>query len=231
MPGTTKGRAPARRWRLPLVLAVAGVAALAVAQLPGSAPAGPVEAPPRTSGPETGPGSPAMAAPGARPTVRTEDRLHGPHVPVSDPVSVRIPALALSAPLTRLGLAPDGTLEVPQTGEEVGWFVGSATPGALGPAVIAAHVTWGGSRAAFSEVATLDRYDRVLVHRQDGRVAVFEVTDIDRFPKSRFPTEAVYGATDHAALRLITCAGAFDPASGRYPDNVVVFARLVGARR
>jgi hypothetical protein len=39
----------------------------------------------------------------------------------------------------------------------------------------------------------------------------------------------VYGNTDHAALRLITCGGNRDPGESRYPDNVVVFARLVSA--
>jgi hypothetical protein len=36
----------------------------------------------------------------------------------------------------------------------------------------------------------------------------------------------VYGNTDHAALRLITCGGPFDSA-GHYRDNVVVLASLV----
>jgi hypothetical protein len=40
------------------------------------------------------------------------------------------------------------------------------------------------------------------------------------------PTKLVYGNTDHAALRLITCGGPFDSA-GHYRDNVVVLASLV----
>ena len=58
----------------------------------------------------------------------------------------------------------------------------------------------------------------------------FEVTGVRRFPKKRFPTELVYGNTDHAALRLITCGGAFDVSTGHYVDNIVVFASLVGSR-
>jgi len=47
--------------------------------------------------------------------------------------------------------------------------------------------------------------------------------------KDHFPTLLVYGNTDHAALRLITCGGAFDYATGHYVDNIVVFASLVSS--
>ncbi len=56
---------------------------------------------------------------------------------------------------------------------------------------------------------------------------MFEVTGVRRYPKDRFPTQLVYGNTDHAALRLITCGGSFDYSTGHYRDNVVVFASLV----
>ena len=50
---------------------------------------------------------------------------------------------------------------------------------------------------------------------------------VRRYPKDHFPTQLVYGNTDHAALRLITCGGSFDFSTGHYLDNVVVFATLV----
>ena len=66
----------------------------------------------------------------------------------------------------------------------------------------------------------------MAVTRKDGKTAVFTVSRVARFAKSQFPTHAVYGAIDHAGLRLITCGGTYDAASHRYLDNVVVFARL-----
>jgi hypothetical protein len=39
----------------------------------------------------------------------------------------------------------------------------------------------------------------------------------------------VYGNTDHAALRLITCGGTFDPSARSYEDNVVAYASLVSS--
>jgi hypothetical protein len=64
----------------------------------------------------------------------------------------------------------------------------------------------------------------VLVHRVDGTTARFTVTAVDRYPKDRFPTGAVYGPTPRAELRLVTCGGDFDPHRGSYTDNVVVTA-------
>ena len=64
--------------------------------------------------------------------------------------------------------------------------------------------------------------------RDNGVVAVFEVTRVERYPKSSFPTDVVFGAIDHAGLRLITCGGDYEHAAHRYSDNVVAFARLTG---
>jgi hypothetical protein len=58
-------------------------------------------------------------------------------------------------------------------------------------------------------------------------VAVSRVT---RVPKHAFPTEQVYGHTDHAALRLITCGGTYLEKRHRYLENVVVYARRDGRR-
>ena len=54
------------------------------------------------------------------------------------------------------------------------------------------------------------------------------VLRVERNAKTRFPTDDVYLSTLQPTLRLVTCGGAFDPASGHYADNVVVFASLAG---
>lgn len=64
-----------------------------------------------------------------------------------------------------------------------------------------------------------DDVDRVAAHER--RVRPIEGTP--------FPTELVYGNTDNAALRRITCGGPFDHPSGHYTDNVIVFASLGGS--
>jgi hypothetical protein len=41
---------------------------------------------------------------------------------------------------------------------------------------------------------------------------------------------AIYGATWWPTLRLITCGGRFDPSTGHYLANTVVFAEYAGQR-
>ncbi len=151
-------------------------------------------------------------------------------MPDSRPVQISVPSLGLRSGLIDLGLNADRTMEVPRDPADVGWFDQSVTPGSLGPAVLAGHVTWNREPAVFFRLAELGKGDRIEVARKDGSTAVFAVTDVQQHPKDRFPTEAVYGAIDHAGLRLITCAGTYDDANARYLDNVVVFAKLVRAQ-
>lgn len=152
----------------------------------------------------------------------------------SHPVAIDIPTISVQSELQHLGLTAEHTLEVPAPGphyNEAAWYKYSATPGAPGPAVILGHVdSAADGPSVFFSLRELQPQDQILVTRADGVVAVFEVDSIGRYPKVEFPTELVYGNTDHAALRLITCGGEFDEADGHYLDNIVVFASLVGAR-
>jgi hypothetical protein len=40
----------------------------------------------------------------------------------------------------------------------------------------------------------------------------------------------IYGPAQYAALRLITCGGAFDTSTGHYLSSTVVFASLTSSR-
>jgi hypothetical protein len=148
-------------------------------------------------------------------------------LPQSRPVQLHIPAIGVSAGFVRLGLEPDGTMEVPKSAHEAGWYRGAPTPGARGPAVVTAHVDWLHEKGVFHDLGRVRPGDEVTVDRTDGAAAVFGVTRIEQYPKSQFPIEDVYGDTDGAELRLITCGGHFDHATHSYSDNVVVYARMV----
>ena len=150
-------------------------------------------------------------------------------LPRSEPTRVIIPTLDLSVRAIELGLRPDGTMEVPANGALAGWYAGAPTPGELGPAVITAHVRWKGERGAFADLTKLDPGDQIGVRRADGSTVLFEVLRVEQYAKDRFPTAEVYGDIQAAGLRLITCGGDADPETGDYPDNVVVYAGLVGS--
>ena len=158
------------------------------------------------------------------------DQTKGLVLPESEPVAVSIPKIGVQSTLVDLRLRKNGAMEVPKDPADAGWFSRGPTPGALGPAVIAGHVTWNGVPAVFHRLGTMRRGDQVTVNREDGKTAVFTVTRVAQFSKSRFPSRAVYGAIDHAGLRLITCGGSYDAARHEYLDNVIVFARLETVR-
>lgn len=147
-----------------------------------------------------------------------------PPVVASDPVRVVIPALGLDEALIDLGIAEDGTMEVPVEYDEVGWFTGGGRPGGTGPTVIAAHVDSPTGPAVFQSLRDLAAGDTVEVQDADGRTHSYRVTEAADYPKSAFPTARVFGATARDELRLITCGGIFDRNAGSYVDNHVVYA-------
>jgi sortase (surface protein transpeptidase) len=84
-------------------------------------------------------------------------------------------------------------------------------------------------RGIFFELGALRPGDQITVTRADSTAAVFQVDRVESYPKDSFPTLEVYGNTDHAALRLITCGGAFDRSTRNYLDNIVAYASLVSS--
>lgn len=147
--------------------------------------------------------------------------------PVAEPVSLTIPSIGVQTQLIHLGLTSSGALQVPPTTAVAGWYTGSPRPGAIGSSVIAGHIDSYLGPGVFYHLSQLRTGDRVYIRRADGTLAAFSVTRVEMYSKDKFPTEAVYGPTPDAELRLITCGGTFDPALGSYLSNVVVFATEV----
>ena len=149
--------------------------------------------------------------------------------PVAAPVSLTIPLIGVQTNLMTLGLKSDGELQVPplSSASVAGWYTGSPRPGAIGSAIIVGHVDTKSRPAVFFRLNTLTRGDKIYVKRADGTVAEFRVTSVEQYPKDHFPTQAVYGAVPDPELRLITCGGAWDPATHHYVLNIVVYATEV----
>ncbi|MGW5577793.1 class F sortase [Micromonospora chokoriensis] len=207
------------------LLAVAGILTVTAAVTIGFAVADPGGDPPRPEASAAAPAGNASPVPATRPGELTS----GPLMASSPPTRVSIPSLKATAAIVALGLQADGAMQVPDSATDVGWFTKAPTPGALGPAVLAGHVNWKGRRGTFFDLGKLPVGAGITVDRQDGGTAMFTVTRVEQYPKDRFPTDEVYGATDHAALRLVTCGGEFDDATQHYRDNVIVYARLAHA--
>lgn len=150
-------------------------------------------------------------------------------LPKSVPTAISIPAIGVkNAPISSVGLNADQSVEVPPLTKPnlVGWYKHRATPGEKGAAVLLGHVDGYGKPAVFYKAHTLKAGDTISVKRKDASVATFTVDSLEKVDKDAFPTEKVYGATDSAELRLVTCGGDFDAATGHYTDNVIVYAHL-----
>ena len=171
---------------------------------------------------------PAPAAPRPAKTSTTAEPTLPAVMPASLPVSLSIPSIGTHTELLELGLRGNGALEVPPDGPgaPAGWYKGSPTPGERGPAVLLGHVNaLGGGPGVFAGLRSLREGDRLEVSRQDGTVATFNVVRGEQFRKDAFPTQTVYGNTKGSELRVITCDG-YNPATGLFEDNYVVFATL-----
>jgi sortase (surface protein transpeptidase) len=145
---------------------------------------------------------------------------------MTQPTRVIIPSIGVNAAIIAEGLTSSGTLNTPPlTGSganDVGWWDGGYSPGQYGPAVLVGHV----NSAAMGNLvfANLDRMVAGEAIEVEPGNLWFTVTGTQEVSKNAFPTQAVYGSTSSPTLRLITCGGAFDSASGHYVDNFIVYA-------
>lgn len=212
-----------RRARVALV---AGAAVIAVGLGTGAALA--VQA-----GDTTGDATPQAAAPTATGTANpwsaggVQDPQASAAVEADVPVRVVIPAIGVDSTLEDLPIMDDGRLQSPVDFQKAGWFSGGTVPGEIGPAIIAGHVDTATGPAVFARIDELRDGDTVEVTDASGAVHTFAVTDRVQTAKAEFPTSDVYGTVPAPELRLITCGGEFDTATGHYTDNFVLSLQLV----
>jgi LPXTG-site transpeptidase (sortase) family protein len=161
-------------------------------------------------------------------TATTTDR-HVRTLARSAPMRLRIPAIGIQAPVAAVGLNANDTVQVPPLNDHnlTGWYEYGPSPGQRGPAVLLGHVDSVTGISVFFHLKDLHKGDKIYITLADGKTATFAVDGLQRVSKTAFPTSAVYGKLSYAGLRLITCGGTFDPTTGHYADNIIVYAHLV----
>ncbi|MGC4896281.1 class F sortase [Micromonospora sp. DT31] len=180
----------------------------------------------RTAGPfewaDASAGSSPVASPPAPAPVRKA---------AGRPVRLTVPAIKVVAPVTPVGQARDGSVDVPPLTEhnQTGWYDRGAVPGEPGRAIIVGHVDTKTGPAVFYRLHSLKPGTRVQVTRSDRRVVTFKVDSVEYFDKTNLPAARVYGDSGPAELRLITCGGEFLGGRTGYRKNVIVFASLATA--
>lgn len=225
-PGHRRGPLASTAAGVLLLLTLAGCAdGPATTPDAGSAPSASVSAPaPGTPGAPPVASASATAAPAAAPAQQLP-----PVMAASAPVTLTIPSIGVRTDLLHLGLEENGSLKVPEdtgSGTPGSWYDGSPTPGERGPSVILGHVNaLGGNKGVFADLRKLTPGAEINVSRADGSTAVFTVDRGALYPKNEFPTVEVYGNTDGAEIRLVTCDG-YDAATGEFDDNYVIYATL-----
>jgi hypothetical protein len=91
------------------------------------------------------------------------------------------------------------------------------------------HVDNTQGQAVFFQLRTLVAGDQVTVQLADGVTTQFAVRSVAMYAKPQFPAAQVYGWHGDDSLQLVTCGGTFDPGTGSYLSNVVVYTTLVSA--
>jgi len=203
------------RWlALSVLLGAAGLTLLGIAV---TVPAGEVGPSFRSAPPIVATPPVPIKAPAGRP----------PAVVRSAPVELSIPAIGVDTRLSSLGLRPDGTVEVPTSYHEAGWYRFGPSPGQAGNAVVLGHIDSVSGRGVFFELRALHRGNLIRVSLADGRRVVFAVRSMATYTKATFPARQIYAGNGPSTLELVTCAGTFDHTTHHYLSNLVVSASLV----
>ena len=146
-----------------------------------------------------------------------------PVVRPTGPMAITIPSIGVKAGIVGVGLQADGAMQLPEP-DQVGWYKRGPRPGAPGPAVLIGHVDSRTGPDVFYRLRELRPRDEILIRQRDGSTTRFIVGRLERHPKTALPTNRIWPTTSKPVLRLITCGGPFNHATGHYRDNLIVYA-------
>lgn len=140
-----------------------------------------------------------------------------------------IPSIGVKAKIDGVGLTSDGNMDVSKNTDAVSWFELGAAPGEKGHAVMAGHLdTDSGADGVFNKLDELKKGDGIFVVNADREVLYFQVSEVGVYDRNGAPMNEIFGPSDKARLRLITCAGKWNGRVGQYEKRLVVFADLAG---
>lgn len=215
-----------------VVAALAAVAAIVVGVslvLPRPAPAPAPEAAPSTTAP---PASATTDPPATTSTpVGRQDASIGAQArtEVDEPVAVRLPSLGVDLDVVRVGVRDDGQMDVPLLVSEAGWYRYGPAPGAdAGNAVLAAHVDSDRGPAPMAVLLDVEVGTEVEVETASGATLRYRIDEVEQLGKETLPLDEIFARDGDHRLRLVTCAGDWDPVAQAYEDNVIATASLIG---
>jgi Sortase domain len=149
----------------------------------------------------------------------------GPPVVPEPPTALAIPALRVQATVVPVDTSGE-ILGVPADPAQVGWWTGSALPGAAsGTVAIDGHIDSASTGpGAFYQLANLHIDDLLIITTTTGDRRNYAVTGRRTYHKANGLPPDLFATTGPPRLVLITCSGSFDRSTGSYSHNIVVFA-------
>ncbi|MCB2413012.1 class F sortase [Demequina sp. TTPB684] len=170
---------------------------------------------------------PAISAPvvvGAVPIRSSEPEAVAAHAEVV-PNCLAIPSVGVDMNVITTGLAPDGSMALPESSATAAWYRHGGLPGERGrAALIAAHVSSAvDGEGPFARLARLAPGAEVAIALSDGTVNSFAVARVEHISKQTVDFEAI-SAGSPGMVVLVTCGGAWDAKAQSYDDNVIVWA-------
>lgn len=222
--GAGRGAGPARPVRrlvlagLVVALAVTGCAGTGSDRVdPAPAPTTEAAAPPAAA-----PAPPTAPVPDV--PVRPATEMPAP--PPPPPVSVSIADLGIAMPVDPVGVEPDGSMSLPETGDRAGWYqFGPSASSEKGAVVVAAHVdTRATGIGEFAKLVDIQPGAQIALVDSAGATFTYTVSTTERIAKAEVPLDRVFDRAGDRRLVLVTCGGKFDRETGHYVDNVIVTA-------
>lgn len=222
-----------------------GIAAVALIVVGGAT----ASAPPTTAGgPLPPPGAATLSVPASSPspqprtTPAPEPVRVAPEVEVADasvapapktfpaPARIHYPGIGANMPATAVGVAPDGSMEIPEDAAQAGWYRFSAAPTAPeGSTIIAAHA---GSiptpRGPLYDLRSSRAGQLIEIIDKAGAMTRWKVSTVEQSHKETLDLDPYFSETGERKLVLFTCGGRWDPARQSYDDNIIVTATRAG---
>jgi hypothetical protein len=187
--------------------------------------------------PGPGPARPSQGSSAGSPSDVDSEHRAGPHARLrsaTHPLLLHIEDLGVLAPIERVGVLTDGSMEIPDDISVVGWYATEhrrVSPGDPGTAVIAGHRD---SRTqglgALHDIARLEPGSSIDIVHADGLVSRWQVERTLIAPREELPADVLFAREGAPRLAVVTCGGTFDERTRSYSHNVIVLARMATAQ-
>jgi sortase (surface protein transpeptidase) len=126
--------------------------------------------------------------------------------------TIKIESLGVDAEISPVGLASDGSVDVPKNNYSVGYYNGSTPLGQPGSSLLVGHYALGGG-AVFNNISSLKVGSTFTVKdSENGNTYEYSVVSNQNYLVEDLPMEEILQpSTDKSSVvNLITCGGSYD---------------------